>query len=298
METITIRMMKLFHLLWLSVIFINISIESNLTSAQVQCGSGAGGALCSGGLCCSQYGYCGSTSAYCGAGCQSQCTTVSPPPAPPPPSTPPPSPPPPPSTPCMGKFYTYAAFIEAAKSVSSFAAVGDANTRKKEIAAFLAQTSHVTTGGWATAPGYSWGYCFIQERSRTSNYCESSMNYNYGQAAQVLQVDILNNPDLVAQDPAISFKTALWFWMTSQSPKPSCHNVVVGQWQPSSTDVSAGRLPGYGVITNIINGGIECNKGPNDSGKDRIGFYQRYCSLMGVSAGDNLDCYYQKPFGV
>ncbi|XP_026416822.1 endochitinase [Papaver somniferum] len=327
---------KSFLFLCLSLICINISFESNVTSAQVQCGSGAGGALCSGGLCCSQYGYCGSTSAYCGAGCQSQCTIVSPPP--PPPSTPPP---PPPSgnltllisqslfdqllayrndTSCMGKFYTYAAFIEAAKSFSSFAAVGDTNTRKKEIAAFLAQTSHETTGGWATAPGgpYSWGYCFIQERSPTSIYCQSgtqwpcasgksyygrgpiqiSWNYNYGQAAQVLQVDILNNPDLVAQDPIISFKTALWFWMTPQSLKPSCHDVVIGQWQPTSTDVSAGRLPGYGVITNIINGGIECNKGPNDSGKDRIGFYQRYCSLMGVSVGDNLDCYYQKPFGV
>jgi len=31
-------------------------------------------APCAGGLCCSQYGYCGSTSAYCGAGCQSQCS--------------------------------------------------------------------------------------------------------------------------------------------------------------------------------------------------------------------------------
>ncbi|MCL7052337.1 hypothetical protein MKW94_008068 [Papaver nudicaule] len=206
------------------------------------------------------------------------------------------------------------------KSFSTFAAVGDTNTRKKEIAAFLAQTSHETTGGWATAPGgpYSWGYCFVQEKNPASNYCQSSTqypcasgksyygrgpiqiswNYNYGQAAQALQVGILTNPDLVAQDPIISFKTAFWFWMTSQSPKPSCHDVIVGQWQPSATDVSAGRLPGYGVLTNIINGGIECNKGANDSGKDRIGFYQRYCSLMGVSVGDNLDCYYQKPFVV
>ncbi|RVX16432.1 Endochitinase [Vitis vinifera] len=42
---------------------------------QEQCGSLAGGALCSGGLCCSQYGYCGSTPAYCSTGCQSQCTS-------------------------------------------------------------------------------------------------------------------------------------------------------------------------------------------------------------------------------
>ncbi|XP_074270040.1 uncharacterized protein LOC141593014 isoform X2 [Silene latifolia] len=35
-----------------------------------QCGN----ALCPNGLCCSELGFCGTTSAYCGAGCQSQCT--------------------------------------------------------------------------------------------------------------------------------------------------------------------------------------------------------------------------------
>ncbi|KAH0650019.1 hypothetical protein KY284_029931 [Solanum tuberosum] len=38
-----------------------------------QCGSQAGGAVCDGGLCCSQYGYCGTATAYCVPGCQSQC---------------------------------------------------------------------------------------------------------------------------------------------------------------------------------------------------------------------------------
>lgn len=37
------------------------------------CGTQNGGALCPGGLCCSEYGYCGSTIEYCGDGCQSQC---------------------------------------------------------------------------------------------------------------------------------------------------------------------------------------------------------------------------------
>nr|AAA98236.1 antifungal protein [Ipomoea nil]AAA98237.1 antifungal protein [Ipomoea nil] len=41
-----------------------------------QCGSQARGRLCGNGLCCSQWGYCGSTAAYCGAGCQSQCKST------------------------------------------------------------------------------------------------------------------------------------------------------------------------------------------------------------------------------
>ncbi|KAL2611366.1 hypothetical protein R1flu_023058 [Riccia fluitans] len=39
--------------------------------AAIQWCSQAGNAECSGNLCCSQYGYCGSSLDYCGAGCQS-----------------------------------------------------------------------------------------------------------------------------------------------------------------------------------------------------------------------------------
>ncbi|KAF2302350.1 hypothetical protein GH714_034491 [Hevea brasiliensis] len=124
-----------------------------------------------------------------------------------------------------------------------------------------------------------------------------SWNYNYGQCGRAIGVDLLNNPDLVATDAVISFKTAIWFWMTAQSPKPSCHDVITGRWSPSATDRSAGRVPGYGLVTNIINGGLECGKGWNAKVEDRIGFYKRYCDILGVGYGNNLDCYNQRPFG-
>ncbi|XP_007046549.2 PREDICTED: basic endochitinase [Theobroma cacao] len=220
---------------------------------------------------------------------------------------------------CPGNgFYTYDGFIAAANSFGAFGTTGDVDTRKREIAAFLAQTSHETTGGWATAPDgpYAWGYCFVQEQGNPGDYCVASQewpcvpgkkyfgrgpiqisyNYNYGPAGKAINVDLLNNPDAVARDPTISFKTALWFWMTPQSPKPSCHDVITGQWKPSAQDTAAGRVPGYGVITNIINGGIECGKGSNSQVEDRIGFYKRYCDILQVSYGDNLDCYNQRPF--
>ncbi|KAL2649489.1 hypothetical protein R1flu_017617 [Riccia fluitans] len=38
-----------------------------------QCGSQAGNALCRDNMCCSQYGFCGTNSSYCGTGCQSNC---------------------------------------------------------------------------------------------------------------------------------------------------------------------------------------------------------------------------------
>lgn len=215
-------------------------------------------------------------------------------------------------------FYTYDGFVAAANSFGAFATTGDADTQKREIAAFLAQTSHETTGGWPTAPDgpYSWGYCFLQEQGNPGDYCvandqwpcapgkkyygrgpiQISYNYNYGPAGQAIGSDLLNNPDLVATDPAISFKTALWFWMTPQSPKPSCHDVITGAWTPSAADQAAGRVPGYGVITNIINGGVECGHGSDSKVEDRIGFYKRYCDLLNVGYGDNLDCYNQAHF--
>ncbi|GFY87818.1 basic chitinase [Actinidia rufa] len=254
-----------------------LTLASLLAISAQQCGKQAGGALCRNGLCCSQHGYCGQTAEYCANGCQSQ----------------------------------------SARTFSGFGTTGDDATRKREIAAFLGQTSHETTGGWPSAPDgpYAWGYCFIRERDTSNDYCnpkdwpcasgrkyygrgpiQLTHNYNYGQAGKAIGADLINNPDLVATDPIISFKTAIWFWMTPQGNKPSSHNVIIGGWSPSPADRSAGRVPGYGVITNIINGGLECGKGQNDKVANRIGFYKRYCDIFGVGYGNNLDCYNQMPF--
>ena len=59
-----------------------------------------------------------------------------------------------------------------------------------------------------------------QELTLTADFLS---NYNYGLAGQAIGVDLINNPDLVATDPVISFKTAIWFWMTPQANKPSSH---------------------------------------------------------------------------
>ena len=84
--------------------------------------------------------------------------------------------------------------------------------------------------------------------------------------------------------------------MTAQGNKPSCHDVITGNWRPSSSDTSAGRVPGYGVITNIINGGNECGRGYNDNVANRIGSYKWCSDKLGVGYVNNLDCYNQRSF--
>lgn len=73
-------------------------------------------------------------------------------------------------------FYTYESFVEATRRFPRFGSVGNDETRRREVAAFLAQISHETTGGWPTAPDgpYAWGLCFKEEVNPQSNYCDSS----------------------------------------------------------------------------------------------------------------------------
>jgi len=221
---------------------------------------------------------------------------------------------------CTGKgFFNRCALLKAAASFPEFANSGDSNKDKLEFAAFLAHTSHETTGGWATAPGgpQAWGYCFKEERGCESGTCtgycaagnpcgqwgfdctcaagktyqgrgpvQLSWNYNYGQFSKELFGDasvLINDPDRVANDATLAFQSAIWFWMKVQSPKPSCHQVMSGQWTPSAQDLSLGRVSGFGMTTNIINGGLECGFATNKKVEDRVKFFERYLGVLNVA---------------
>lgn len=215
--------------------------------------------------------------------------------------------------PNRNSLYTYNALLIAAQDYPSFSNEGSLEQRKREAAAFLANIAHETTGGWPTAPGgpYAWGLYFVEEQNRESQYCDPtnttypcrpgrsyhgrgpiqlSWNYNYGAAGQDLSLDLLNNPDLVKSNSVIAFKTALWYWMNRHSTMPSAHAIMTGGWTPSPEDLSLGRVPGFGMTINVINGGIECNQPTSNQVLDRVGFYQTFTQILGVSPGNNLYC--------
>lgn len=58
----------------LSITLILLSYTAAMVAGQ-QCGRQAGGQTCAGNICCSQYGYCGTTADYCSPdnNCQSNC---------------------------------------------------------------------------------------------------------------------------------------------------------------------------------------------------------------------------------
>jgi chitinase len=219
--------------------------------------------------------------------------------------------------PNRNSLYAYDSLIKAIEKYPQFCNEGPPEQRKREAAAFLANIAHETTGGWDTAPGgrYAWGLYYTEElgadKFPPSQYCDPtnttypcvpgqryhgrgpiqlSWNYNYGAVGQALGVDLLSNPDLVKSDGVIAFLTALWFWMTPQPPKPSLHAVMSGDWTPSSGDVNAGRVPGFGMTVNIINGGLECSQPTTPQVTDRVGFYERFTQMLGVDMGQNVYC--------
>lgn len=230
--------------------------------------------------------------------------------------------------------FSYDYLVQASKSYHYFCNEGTLSQRKRELAAFLANTSHETTGGWGgyvpTASDYkdrySWGYCFPREvsyypGSGTTAYTDASStlytpvdgqyyygrgpiqlswNYNYGAFSEAVLGDksiLLNNPEKVLEDGTIFFESAVWFWMTpcemSNSgyyPKPSCHDVMVNKWFPTTPQqINDKILPGFPVTINIINGGLEAGLGRSNpyGPNDRLGFYLRYCEILGVEAMDS-----------
>ncbi|XP_047335912.1 endochitinase EP3-like [Impatiens glandulifera] len=239
---------------------------------------------CAPGLCCSQFGFCGTDNQYCGRGCRAgPCTSGSgggssslasvvtqsffnsiinqa-------------------SGTCAGKrFYTRSALLNAAGS-SKFPS-GSGDDAKREIAAFFAHATHE-----------SGHFCFIEEINGASrDYCDRNnrqypcnpskkyfgrgplqltWNYNYGAAGKSVGFDGLNNPEIVSNNPDVSFKASLWFWTTNVQ--------------------SRFRSGGFGDSIRAINS-MECNGRSPNLVAARVRYYTDYCRRFGVSPGNNLSC--------
>ncbi|CAI0548716.1 unnamed protein product [Linum tenue] len=237
--------------------------------------------------CCSKWGYCGTSPDHCGSGCQSgpcnrndiQVADI--------------------VTPeffngiidqsdgdCAGRsFYSRDAFLRALGSYQGFARLGSDDDSRREIAAFFAHATH-ETGSKFFPP-----FFFLKEIDGPSkDYCEEentqfpcnpskgyygrgplqlSWNFNYGPAREQIGFDGLNSPETVANDPEVSFKTALWFWTNNVQP-------VMDQ--------------GFGATTRAINGDLECDGSNSATVQRRADFYTEYCRQLGVAPGDNLTC--------
>ncbi|RLN58141.1 hypothetical protein BBJ29_005977 [Phytophthora kernoviae] len=188
------------------------------------------------------------------------------------------------------ELYNFNGLVNAASKYTEFANTGNDTNDKRELAAFLAQTSH-ESDNFKAAEEYAkdtytvWQYC-----DNTTYACapgrryhgrgpiQLSWNYNYYNAGKALGIDLLYNPEIVANDTAVTWMTALWYWMTPQGGRV-IHDVVTG-------------ANGFAESTKIINGALEC--GPNapnpQNEQQRITYYNKMCEALDVQPLGNTSC--------
>jgi chitodextrinase len=128
-----------------------------------------------------------------------------------------------------------------------------------------------------------------------------SYNFNYGAFSQAMYGDVnvlLKQPQLVA-DTWLNLASAIFFYIQPQPPKPSMQAVIDGSWQPNERDLADGLVPGFGVTTQIINGGVECGGSEEiQQSQNRISYYREFAKQLGVPVpGDEvLGCKGMKQF--
>ncbi|MEU7039585.1 glycoside hydrolase family 19 protein [Streptomyces varsoviensis] len=192
--------------------------------------------------------------------------------------------------PNRNRFYTYQGLVNALSAYPGFSKTGSDTIKKREAAAFLANVSH-ETGGLV--------HIVEQDTSNYPHYCDYnrpygcpagqaayygrgpiqlSWNFNYKAAGDALGIDLLHNPNLVQTDPAVAWKTGLWYWNTQRGPGTMTpHDAIVND-------------RGFGETIRSINGEVECYGRNPQQVQSRIDTFRRFTQILGTSTGGNLSC--------
>ncbi|MGL5335814.1 MAG: chitinase, partial [Enterovibrio sp.] len=128
-----------------------------------------------------------------------------------------------------------------------------------------------------------------------------SYNFNYGPFSEAMYGDVsvlLQKPEMVAET-WLNLASAIFFFTYPQPPKPSMLSVINGTWKPNERDLASGLVPGFGVTTQIINGGVECGGSVEVAqSRNRISYYRKFAEHFGVPIPDDevLGCAGMKAF--
>lgn len=183
-------------------------------------------------------------------------------------------------------FYSYEQFVRGAAATSGFCTTGDTPTRIRECAAFLANAHHETGGGkYVTeiAQNKCPDYCDYKQTGACApakdkayygrGLLQPSWNYNYCAASKFIFKDdgstLVQRPEILEQDAAISTQASLWYWMTQASAST----------MPSHECITKGA--GFGCTIRSINGALECNGKKPELVAARVGHYLRILDILG-----------------
>lgn len=186
------------------------------------------------------------------------------------------------------ELFSYSGLLAASRQFPAFGTTGDDTTRKREIAAALANFHHETgglyyrkeihRGDYCSDTGTACGVCAPGKQYFGRGPIQLSWNGNYCDAGRALNLDLWGQPELVAENPSVAWQTALWYWMTREGPGTmTSHNAMVDGH-------------GFGETIRSINGRLECDGGNPGQVQSRIELYRTYTRALEATPGDNLDC--------
>lgn len=190
-------------------------------------------------------------------------------------------------------FYSYEGFVAAVRLTPGFADWGDERQRRQEMAAFLGQIAHESDQLRAQREyrRENWDHycqpkgepgCAPGQQYYGRGPIQLSWNYQYKRAGDFLGIDLWADPDRVARDATVAWRTALWYWMTQPGESArTAHQALREQ-------------AGYGATTRAINGPLECDRPDHPDVqrklKRRIDFYRHASELFGVPLLHPLGC--------
>jgi hypothetical protein len=120
--------------------------------------------------------------------------------------------------------------------------------------------------------------------SWNQNYCNFS-EYNYGNNNHNDGTNrkLVDNPDLVAQNPSLAWKAALWYFNTQNGPAVSPWPQVTAH--EAITTVHPSGYYGFGNVIRSINGALECNGGGGGKVASRIAKFNEFLGQLSYSGG-------------
>jgi predicted chitinase len=197
--------------------------------------------------------------------------------------------------PNRSSFYTYSGFVGALSYYPAFAKSGNSTVDKREVAAFFANLSHESdylravreynTANWPHYCDVNWVKVTCASTSVNHQYfgrgpiqISWTSNYRNLSNAMGLGTQLVDNPELLATNSNIAWRSALWYWMTQVGP----HSMTPNHAMRNSL--------GFGHTVRAINGALECDGKQPAKVQSRIDRYNMMTQTLGVTAGSTAGC--------
>lgn len=96
---------------------------------------------------------------------------------------------------------------------------------------------------------------------------------------------ITDAPSTVGTDPVAWWMSGMLTWMIPMNGKPSPHNIMLGQWEPTWAEAEYGITDGFGAVSALFYGEYQCGMSSHPMANMRTGIYEFLISEFNAEDG-------------